>query len=54
VTQGYFRRHKHWWVVAIVLPLIVVAVGIGILETLSSYKCEVLGTSQGACVGTTN
>jgi uncharacterized protein DUF4436 len=54
VTQGFFQRHKHWWVVAVVLPLILVAVGIGILETLSSYKSEVIGTSQDACEGTIN
>ncbi|HEY6426639.1 MAG TPA: DUF4436 family protein [Acidimicrobiales bacterium] len=49
MKNGFFRRHSHWWVVAIVLPLIAVAVGFGIWQSLSSYNAAQHGTTKAEC-----
>ncbi len=54
VSKGqtsFFRRHSHWWVVAIVLPLLMLAVGLGIWQSLSTYNEAQHGPSEGECGG---
>jgi hypothetical protein len=51
VRKGFFRRHSHWWAVAIVIPLIVIAVGIGILSALGTYNSSIHGPVTGECQG---
>jgi hypothetical protein len=51
VKASFFRRHTHWWAVAIVLPLIGLAVGLGIWASLSNYNGALHGTTEQDCQG---
>jgi hypothetical protein len=38
VTPGHFRRHRHWWIVALVLAALVGSAVFGIVLSLRSYN----------------
>jgi hypothetical protein len=50
-SKGFFQRHTHWWVVAIVVPLILVLVGVGIWRSLNDYNSALHEQAQGECEG---
>jgi hypothetical protein len=51
VTPQHFQRHRHWWIVVLVLAVVVGSATFGILESLHSYREATEQSQSQSCEG---